>query len=185
MERYLQPVGVLRQQRLRRQSAFEVLLRHPTSKLDTQINARTSIAATSSSTSIAPGNQENTNNGPSTGAKAGIGAACGAVGLAALIGIIVWFLWRKGRATKVDAKARWQQEQQQEQQQQMLQTQKSSPPYGHASPQYGGGAYCNAPLATLNTSLPQEMAAQSPAELPPMETVRGELVADVPHENRK
>ena len=38
MERYLQPVGVLRQQRLRRQSAFEVLLRHPTSKLDTQSN---------------------------------------------------------------------------------------------------------------------------------------------------
>ncbi|KAK0798112.1 hypothetical protein LTR75_009627 [Friedmanniomyces endolithicus] len=175
MERYLQPVGVLRQQRLRRQSAFEVLLRHPTSKLDTQSNGA-ALKQRFRNNELCPAYLS---------AKAGIGAACGAVGLAALIGIIVWFLWRKGRATKVDAKARWQQEQQQEQQQQMLQTQKSSPPYGHASPQYGGGAYCNAPLATLNTSLPQEMAAQSPAELPPMETVRGELVADVPHENRK
>ncbi|KAK0891126.1 hypothetical protein LTR57_024897, partial [Friedmanniomyces endolithicus] len=155
------------------------------SSLPTSANATTSIAATSSSTSIAPGNQDNTNKGLSTGAKAGIGAACGSVGLAALIGIIIWFLWRKRRATKADAEIRWQQEQQQEQQQQMLQTQKSSPPYGHASPQYGEGAYYNAPLTTPKPSLPQEMAAQSPAELPPVEAVRGELVGDVPHEDRK
>ncbi|KAK4913696.1 hypothetical protein LTR49_018030 [Elasticomyces elasticus] len=149
------------------------------SSLPTSADAITSVAATSSSTSIASGNQDNTDNRLSTGAKAGIGAACGAVGLAAFIGIIIWFPWRKQRASTAGAEAHWQQEQQQEQQQHMLQTQKSSRPYGHASPQCGGGDYYSS-LATPKPALPQEMAAQSPVELPHVEAVRGELVGDVP-----
>ncbi|KAK3615205.1 hypothetical protein LTR22_027517 [Elasticomyces elasticus] len=188
MEWYLQPVGVLRQYWLRRQSAFEVLLRHPTSKLGAHSNG-TPIKQYQyfRNNELFPAYLSRRHNEhcrnfilDHTGAKAGIGAACGAVGLAALIGIIIWFPWRKRRATTPGAEAHWQQEQQQEQQQHMLQTQKSSRPYGHASPQCGGGDYYSSSLATPKPGLPQEMAAQSPVELPHVEAVRGELVGDVP-----
>ncbi|KAK5710887.1 hypothetical protein LTR17_018637 [Elasticomyces elasticus] len=115
--------------------------------------------------------------GLSTGAKAGIGAACGAVGLAALVGALLWFVWRRRHASRGHDAARWQQEKDM-QEQQVLRTHSSD--YAQAAPHYGEAAlYC-----VPKQAFPQEMSGGSPVEMPG-DSHSGELAGDAHPVDRK
>ncbi|KAK4892738.1 hypothetical protein LTR27_008837 [Elasticomyces elasticus] len=134
-----------------------------------------SATITSSSTPTATSGRahdEQKDAGLSTGAKAGIGAACGAVGLAALVGALFWFVWRRRHASRGHDAARWQQEKDM-QEQQVLRTHSSD--YAQAAPHYGEAALYGVP----KQAFPQEMPGGSPVEMP-SDSNPGELLGDVP-----